>query len=53
MAKADDDELFDVDIWNHEGDVIRAFRDVTADEVDDIREQYKDEPLLSVVVTPR
>lgn len=46
-------ESFDVAIWNHEGDVVKAFWGITADEVDEIREQYADEPLLTVVVQER
>ena len=42
--------LFNVDIWNHMGDVVKHYREVTADEVDDIRDQYEDEPTLDVVV---
>lgn len=46
----EDEPLFNVDIWNHEGDVVRHFREVTADEVDEIRDQYEDQPWLDVVV---
>ena len=46
----EDEPLFNVDIWNNQGDVIKHFRDVTAAEVDDIRDQYEDEPWLSVAV---
>lgn len=42
--------LFNVDIWNNQGDVVKHYREVTADEVDDIRDQYEDEPWLDVVV---
>lgn len=45
-----DEPLYRVDIWNTEGDVVKHFRDLTADEVDEIRDQYEDEPWLSVVV---
>lgn len=44
-----DPTRFDVDVWNHEGDVVRWFRSVTADEVEDIRKEYDDDPSLSVV----
>jgi hypothetical protein len=47
------EDLFDVAIWNHYGDVVKAFWDVSADEVDEIRAQYEDEPELVVVVTER
>lgn len=46
-----DPRRFDVDVWNHEGDVIRWFKRVTADEVDDIRREYEGEPGLEVVAT--
>lgn len=46
----EDEPLFNVDIWNHEGDVVKHFREITADEVDEIRDQYEDEPWLDVVV---
>lgn len=46
-----DPDRFDVDVWNHEGDVIRWFRCVTASEVDGIRKEYADNPTASVVVT--
>lgn len=42
--------LFNVDIWNNQGDVVKHYRDVTAEEVDEIRDQYEDEPWLDVVV---
>ena len=42
--------MFNVDVWNTEGDVVKHFRDVSADEVDNIREQYADDPWLTVVV---
>lgn len=46
----EDEPLFNVDIWNSQGDVVKHYRDQTADEVDDIRDQYEDEPWLDVVV---
>jgi len=45
-----DPQRFDVDIWNHEGDVIRWFRSVTADELDGIRAEYADNPSVSLSV---
>lgn len=45
-----DQTRFNVDVWNHEGDVVRWFKRVTAAEVEDIRFNYQDEPSLSVVV---
>ena len=46
-----DPARFDVDVWNHKGDVIRWFRRVTTAEVEDIRNEYEDNPTASVVVT--
>lgn len=46
-----DPTRFDVDVWSHEGDVIRWFRRVTADEVDGIRKEYEDNPTVEVVAT--
>ncbi len=46
----EDEPLYNVDVWNNQGDVVRHFREVTADEVDDIRDQFEDEPWLDVVV---
>lgn len=40
---------FDVDVWNFEGDVIDHARGITADEVDEIRERYSDDPVDVVV----
>lgn len=42
--------LYDVAIWDHLGNVVKAFWSVTAEGVDKIREQYEDEPHLTVVV---
>jgi hypothetical protein len=41
--------LYNVDIWNQEGDVVKHFRELTAEEVDEIRDQYEDQPWLTVV----
>lgn len=46
-----DPTRYDVDIWNHEGDVIRWFRRVTSNEVDDIRREYEDNPTVTIAVT--
>lgn len=46
-----DPTRFDVDVWNSRGDVIRWFRRVTADDVDDIRKEYEDNPTVSIVAT--
>ena len=45
-----DGALFDVSVWDYEGDIVKKFWSVTADGVDAIKAQYEDEPTLSVVV---
>lgn len=40
---------YHVSVWNHEGDVVEVLWDATADEVDDIREKYADDPMHDVV----
>lgn len=44
-----DPARYDVDVWNHEGDVIRSARGLTASEADSIREEFEGD--ASVVVT--
>ena len=46
-------DRFDVDVWNHEGEVVRHLRDVTWDEAEEIQDEYSDDPLLTVVVEQR
>lgn len=46
-----DPARYDVDVWNHEGDVVRSLRDATATEVEAIRDEYDGNPTASVVVT--
>lgn len=45
-----DPSRFNVDIWNHEGDVIRWFKSVTAEEVGNIMWEYEDNPTVFVDV---
>jgi hypothetical protein len=45
----EDEPLFNVDVWNQEGDVVKHFRELTAEEVDGVRDQYEDQPWLTVV----
>lgn len=46
----EDEPLFNVDIWNTQGEVVRHYRDMTAAEVEDIRDDYDGEPWFDVVV---
>lgn len=50
LFKNYDPTRYDVDVWNHQGDVIRWFKRVTADEVESIRGEYEDNPTIEVVV---
>lgn len=49
----EDEETFEVEVWNHEGDIVRKVWEATYDEAEAIREEYSDEPLLTVVVRER
>lgn len=42
---------YDVALWDHEGNVVRAWWDVDADELDDIREEYANDHEHVVVAT--
>lgn len=50
MTKPEKEPLYNVDIWNNQGDVVKHFREISAAEVDEIMEEYEDEPWLDVVV---
>lgn len=45
-----DPRRFNVDVWNWEGDVVRWFKSVTADDVANIEKEYADNPTVQVVV---
>ena len=47
------EERFDVTVWDHEGNVVKKLWDATDDEAEEVREQYADEPLKTVVVEER
>lgn len=49
----DDNDRFEVTVWNHEGDIVRKEWEATYDEAEAIREEYADDPLLTVVVDER
>jgi hypothetical protein len=48
-----DPTRYDVEVWNHKGDVIRWFRSVKANKVDEIRREYEDDPTATLVVIER
>ena len=42
---------YEVTVWNQtNGDVERKFWDITENELDELRDQYEDEPWLDVVI---
>lgn len=45
-----DPRRFNVDVWNHEGEIIRWIRYVTADDVEMMKKEYADNPTVEVVV---
>lgn len=52
MSK-DDEPRYDVAVWDYDGNIIKALWDVTWEEAEDLREQYKGDHLLDVVITER
>lgn len=48
-SQTDDSMLYDVRIWDDQGDVVRVYWSVTAEGVEKIRNQYADDPHLTVV----
>ena len=53
MSETDTEELYDVTVWDWEGNVIKKLWDATIEQVEAIQLEYADEPLYSVVVEPR
>lgn len=54
LPSLDEDEpIFEVEVWNHEGDIVRKVWEATYDEAEAIREEYRDEPLLTVIARER
>lgn len=50
----EDEPRFDVQVWDmRDGDLVKVHRDVSADEADRIRDEWEDEPFMSVVVEER
>jgi len=45
----DQGQLFDVRIWDNEGDVVRVYWSVTANGVEALRDEYAQYPHLTVV----
>lgn len=44
---------YHVSVWNHEGDVVEVLWDASADDVDELREKYADDPMHDVVAEER
>jgi hypothetical protein len=47
-----DPTRFDVDVWNYDGDVVHHERGVTADRVEQIREEYCDLCVITEETAP-
>lgn len=45
-----DPTRFDVDAWDHEGDIVDHLQRVTFDEAQEFKERYADNPMIDVVV---
>jgi hypothetical protein len=44
---------FEVTVWDHEGNIVKKAWDANHDEVDEVREQYSDDLLKTIVVEER
>lgn len=45
-----DPRRFNIDVWDHEGNVVRWLKHCTAEDVEMIKKEYADIPTVSVVV---
>lgn len=47
--KTDDDERYEVTVWDHEGNIVKKLWDASYEECEEVRNQYEDDPLKTVV----
>jgi hypothetical protein len=48
-----EDERYDVTVWDFEGNIVKKLWDATCEEAEEVREQYDDDPLRTVIVEER
>lgn len=48
-----DGELFEVTVWDWQGDILKKIREATFDEATAVQEEYADDPLVTVVIEER
>lgn len=51
--KTDDDERYEVTVWDHEGNVVKKLWNASYEESEEVRTQYEDDPLKTVVAELR
>lgn len=45
--------MWEVTVWDHEGTIVKKIWEASDDEVADVREQFSDDPLKTIVVEER
>jgi len=51
LTVVEDEQTYEVTVWNDvTGDIVKKLWDANANEVEDVREQFEDEPFHSVQV---
>lgn len=54
LTVEEDEPTYEVTVWNDSnGDIVKKLWNATASEVEEVREQYEDEPYYSVQVEER
>lgn len=43
---------FEVTVWDHEGDIVKKYWRASASEVDQVEEEYGDDPLKTIMISP-
>ena len=49
MSKPKTEMRYEISVWNFEGDVVKKLWDASEQELDEVREQYADEPVDVVI----
>lgn len=49
----EENESFEVTVWDHEGDIVKKLWDATYEEAEEVQAQFEDDPFKTVVVERR
>lgn len=47
------DERYEATAWGHEGVIVKKLWDATYEEAEELREQYEDDPCVTVIIEER